>query len=151
MIREICETTGAKIDVEDDGTVKVAAVEQRAAEAAIQWIRGITAEPEVGAIYDGKVVKVLDFGAFVNYMGSRDGLVHISQLSPNRVGRVADVVTVGDAVKVKLIGIDDRGKVKLSMRDVDQVTGEDLSTGGRQEAGHASRPTEGPRPATPGR
>lgn len=123
VIREICEVTGAKIDIEDDGTIKVAAVDQAAAEAAIQWIRGISAEPEVGAIYDGKVVKVVDFGAFVNFLGSRDGLVHISELAPRRVAKVADVVKVGDLVKVKLIGIDDRGKVKLSMKVVDQQTG----------------------------
>ncbi len=127
MIREICETTGAKIDIEDDGTVKVAAVDQSAADAAVQWIKGITAEPEIGEIYNGKVVKTLDFGAFVNYLGTRDGLVHISQISQKKVAKVSDVLNVGDAVKVKLIGIDDRGKVKLSMRDVDQVTGEDIS------------------------
>ena len=127
MIREICEETGAKIDIDDDGTVKVAAVDEKAAAAALQWIRGIAADPEIGVIYTGKVVKTVDFGAFVNYMGSRDGLVHISQLAPERVGKVTDVVKVGDSVKVKLIGIDDRGKVKLSMRDVDQQTGEDIS------------------------
>ena len=127
MIREICETTGAKIDIEDDGTVKVAAVDQSAADAAIEWIRGITAEPEIGQIYNGKVVKILDFGAFVNYMGTRDGLVHISQVANTKTDKVTDVLTVGDTIKVKLIGIDDRGKVKLSMRDVDQKTGEDIS------------------------
>ncbi len=127
IIREICEVTGAKIDIEDDGTVKVAAVDQQAADAAIEWIRGIAAEPEVGAIYNGKVVKTVDFGAFVNFLGSRDGLVHISELAPRRVGKVTDVVKVGDEVKVKLIGIDDRGKVKLSMKVVDQESGEDLT------------------------
>ncbi len=127
MIREICETTGAKIDLEDDGTVKVAAVDQKAADRAIEWIRGITAEPEVGALYTGKVVKTVDFGAFVNFMGSKDGLVHISELAPKRVGKTTDVVNVGDTVKVKLIGIDDRGKVKLSMKVVDQETGEEIS------------------------
>jgi len=127
VIREICEVTGAKIDIEDDGTVKVAAVDQKAAEAAIQWIRGIAAEPEVGVVYSGKVVKIVDFGAFVNFLGSRDGLVHISELAPRRVGKVTDVVKVGDVVKVKLIGIDDRGKVKLSMKAVDQETGADLA------------------------
>ncbi len=126
VIREICEETGAKIDIEDDGTVKVAAVDQEAAEAAILWIRGIAAEPEVGTIYNGKVVKVVDFGAFVNFLGSRDGLVHISELAPHRVGKVTDVVNVGDMVKVKLIGIDDRGKVKLSMKVIDQETGEEI-------------------------
>jgi len=126
VIREITETTGAKIDIDDDGTVKVAAVDGEAARAAIDWIRGIVAEPEVGVIYAGKVVKVVDFGAFVNFLGSRDGLVHISELAPHRVGKVADVVKLGDAVKVKVLGFDDRGKVKLSMRQVDQQTGEDL-------------------------
>jgi polyribonucleotide nucleotidyltransferase len=127
MIREICETTGAKIDIEDDGTVKVSAVDQSAADAAIEWVLGITAEPEIGQIYNGKVVKILDFGAFVNYMGTRDGLVHISQVASTKTDKVTDVLTVGDSVKVKLIGIDDRGKVKLSMRDVDQMSGEDIS------------------------
>ncbi|MDP6884483.1 MAG: S1 RNA-binding domain-containing protein, partial [Rhodospirillales bacterium] len=133
MIREICEVTGAKIDIEDDGTVKVAAVDQKAGEAAMEWIRGITAEPEIGRIYNGKVVKTVDFGAFVNYMGTRDGLVHISQLAPNRVGQTTDVVNVGDEVKVKLIGIDDRGKVKLSMKVVDQKTGEEIKDEPRRE------------------
>jgi polyribonucleotide nucleotidyltransferase len=126
VIREITETTGAKIDIDDDGTVKVAAVDGNAAQAAIDWIRGIVAEPELGAIYNGKVVKTVDFGAFVNFLGSRDGLVHISELAPQRVGKVADVVKLGDTVKVKVLGFDDRGKVKLSMRQVDQQTGEDL-------------------------
>jgi polyribonucleotide nucleotidyltransferase len=126
VIREITETTKAKIDIDDDGTVKVAAVDGDAARAAIEWIRGIVAEPEVGVIYPGKVVKVVDFGAFVNFLGSRDGLVHISELAPHRVGKVADVVKLGDPVKVKVLGFDDRGKVKLSMRQVDQQTGEDL-------------------------
>ncbi len=127
MIREICEVTGTKIDLEDDGTVKVAAIDQKATDAAIEWIKSITAEPEVGALYTGKVVKTVDFGAFVNFMGSKDGLVHISELTPERVGKTTDVVNVGDEVKVKLIGIDDRGKVKLSMKVVDQETGEDIS------------------------
>ncbi|MGB0681067.1 MAG: polyribonucleotide nucleotidyltransferase [Magnetovibrionaceae bacterium] len=126
VIREICDTTGAKIDLDDDGTVKVAAVDETAAQAAIDWIKGITAEPEVGAIYTGKVVKTVDFGAFVNFMGPRDGLVHISELAQERVGKTTDVVNVGDEVKVKLIGIDDRGKVKLSMKVVDQETGEEI-------------------------
>jgi len=127
VIREICEVTGAKIDLDDDGTVKVATVDQTAADAAIEWVRSIAAEPEVGVIYNGKVVKTVDFGAFVNFMGSRDGLVHISELAPERVNKVTDVVQVGDMVKVKLIGIDDRGKVRLSMRPVDQASGEDIS------------------------
>jgi polyribonucleotide nucleotidyltransferase len=126
VIREITERTGAKIDIDDDGTVKVAAVDGDAARAATDWIRGIVAEPELGVIYNGKVVKVVDFGAFVNFLGSRDGLVHISELAPQRVGKVADVVKLGDNVKVKVLGFDDRGKVKLSMRQVDQESGEDL-------------------------
>ncbi|MDX2027572.1 MAG: polyribonucleotide nucleotidyltransferase [Alphaproteobacteria bacterium] len=127
VIREICETTGAKIDIEDDGTIKVAAVDQKAADAAIAWIKGIVSEPEIGVIYTGKVVKIMDFGAFVNFMGSRDGLVHISELAQQRVGKVSDVVNVGDEVRVKVLGVDDRGKVKLSMKVVDQATGEDLT------------------------
>jgi polyribonucleotide nucleotidyltransferase len=127
VIREICETTGAKIDVEDDGSVRIAAVDAEAGERAANWIRDIVAEPEVGVIYDGKVVKVVDFGAFVNFLGPRDGLVHISEMAEGRVEKVTDVVNEGDQVKVKLIGIDDRGKVKLSMRVVDQETGEDIT------------------------
>ncbi|HTZ79259.1 MAG TPA: polyribonucleotide nucleotidyltransferase, partial [Stellaceae bacterium] len=127
VIREICEVTGAKIDIEDDGTIKVAAVDASASQAAIDWIRGIVAEPELGVIYTGKVVKIMDFGAFVNFLGARDGLVHISELAPQRVAKVGDVVKVGDQVKVKVLGFDDRGKVKLSMKQVDQQTGEDIS------------------------
>ncbi len=133
VIREIVETTGAKIDIDDDGTIKIAAVHADASKAAIDWIRGIVAEPEQGMIYNGKVVKVVDFGAFVNFLGSRDGLVHISELAPQRVARVADAVKVGDTVKVKVLGFDDRGKVKLSMRQVDQQTGEDLGDARRQQ------------------
>jgi polyribonucleotide nucleotidyltransferase len=132
VIREICETTGAKIDIEDDGTIKVAAVDQTQSDAAIEWIRSITAEPEVGVIYNGKVVKIMDFGAFVNFLGPRDGLVHISELAPQRVRTVGDVVKEGEEVRVKVIGMDDRGKVKLSMKRVDQATGEDLE--GKAEA-----------------
>jgi len=126
VIREITETTGAKIDIDDDGTIKVAAVDSDAADAAIKWIKGIVAEPEVGVIYTGKVVKVVDFGAFVNFLGPRDGLVHISELKPERVGRVTDVVNEGDQVKVKVLGFDDRGKVKLSMKTINQETGEEI-------------------------
>ncbi len=127
VIREICETTGAKIDIEDDGTVKIAAVEQASLDAAHNWVYSLTAEPEVGKIYDGKVVKTLDFGAFVNFLGPKDGLVHISQLtSAKRPEAVTEVVKEGDKVKVKVIGFDDRGKVKLSMKVVDQETGADL-------------------------
>ena len=127
VIREICETTGTKIDIEDDGTIKVAAVEGEAAKAAIDMIRDIVAEPEVGVIYDGKVVKIVDFGAFVNFIGKRDGLVHISEIAPRRIKSVSDVLSEGDNVKVKVLGIDDRGKVKLSMRAVNQESGEDLT------------------------
>ena len=104
-----------------------------AAQAAIDWIKGIVAEPEQGQIYNGKVVKVVDFGAFVNFLGAKDGLVHISELAQSRVGKTSDIVKVGDQVKVKVLGFDDRGKVKLSMRQVDQATGEDLGTQRRQE------------------
>ena len=128
MIREICETTGAKIDIDDDGTVKVAAVDEKASDAAVAMINDIAAEPEVGVIYSGTVVKTVDFGAFVNFMGARDGLVHISELRPERVEKTTDIINVGDKVKVKLVGIDDRGKVKLSMKSVDQETGEDISS-----------------------
>ncbi|HUJ98812.1 MAG TPA: polyribonucleotide nucleotidyltransferase [Stellaceae bacterium] len=134
VIREICEVTGAKIDIEDDGTIKVAAVDATASQAAIDWIRGIVAEPEVGVIYNGKVVKTVDFGAFVNFLGARDGLVHISELAPHRVGKTTDIVKVGDQVKVKVLGFDDRGKVKLSMKQVDQQTGEDIGNKPKQEA-----------------
>ncbi|UUX52112.1 polyribonucleotide nucleotidyltransferase [Nisaea acidiphila] len=127
MIREICETTGAKIDIDDDGVVKVAAVDNASTEAALERIRYIVAEPELGVIYNGKVVKTVDFGAFVNFLGAKDGLVHISELKNERVGKTTDVVNVGDQVKVKVIGFDDRGKVKLSMKVVDQETGADLS------------------------
>ena len=126
VIREICEVTGAKIDIDDDGVVKVAAVSSEAGQAAIDWIRSIVAEPEIGVIYNGKVVKTVDFGAFVNFLGPRDGLVHISEILPGRVNKTTDVINVGDGVKVKVIGFDDRGKVKLSMRVVDQETGADL-------------------------
>jgi polyribonucleotide nucleotidyltransferase len=126
-IREITEQTGCKIDIEDDGTIKVAATSTEQAQRAIDWIRGLTAEAEIGAIYNGKVVKTADFGAFVNFLGAKDGLVHISELQNDRVNRTTDVVNVGDAVKVKVIGFDDRGKVKLSMRVVDQATGTDIT------------------------
>ncbi|MEQ8814869.1 MAG: polyribonucleotide nucleotidyltransferase [Thalassobaculum sp.] len=127
VIREICETTGAKIDIEDDGSVKIAAVEQSALDAAFNWVKSIVAEPEIGEIYTGKVVKILEFGCFVNFLGPKDGLVHISQLtSDRRPEKVDEVVKEGQSVKVKVIGFDDRGKVKLSMKVVDQETGEDL-------------------------
>ena len=126
IIREICEETGAKIDIEDDGTVKVAAVSGSSGEAAVARIRDIVAEPELGVIYDGTVVKTVDFGAFVNFLGAKDGLVHISELQNGRTEKTTDICKDGDSVKVKVIGFDDRGKVKLSMKRVDQETGADL-------------------------
>jgi polyribonucleotide nucleotidyltransferase len=132
VIREIVEKTGAKINIEDDGSVKVASASGESIKAAINWIKSITSEPEVGQIYEGKVVKVMDFGAFVNFFGAKDGLVHISQLAQRRVQKVTDVVKEGDTVKVKLLGFDDRGKTRLSMKVVDQATGEDLE--GKQKA-----------------
>jgi polyribonucleotide nucleotidyltransferase len=126
VIREIVEKTGAKIDISDDGTVKVASANGDAMKAAINWIKSIASEPEVGTIYEGTVVKVMDFGAFVNFFGAKDGLVHISQLAARRVQKVTDVVKEGDKVKVKLLGFDERGKTRLSMKVVDQDTGEDL-------------------------
>ncbi|MGY8997342.1 MAG: S1 RNA-binding domain-containing protein, partial [Alphaproteobacteria bacterium] len=127
MIREITEVTGTKIDIDDDGTLKIASADQTATDMAIAMVRDIVAEPEIGEIYDGKVVKCMDFGAFVNFIGKRDGLVHISELAEGRVGQVTDVVKEDDMVKVKVLGVDDRGKIKLSMRVVDQETGEDIS------------------------
>ncbi len=124
VIREIVDTTGAKVDIDDDGTVKVASSDAEASQRAIDWIQSIIAVPEIGKIYTGKVVRCMDFGAFVNFLGSRDGLVHISELRPERVKAVSDVVAEGDQVKVVVIGFDDRGKVKLSMKRVDQETGE---------------------------
>src|SRR5690606_20068646 len=118
---------GAKIDISDDGTIKIAANEQEKIEAARDWINSIAAEPEVGTIYTGKVVKVVDFGAFVNFFGAKDGLVHVSQMALERVANPADVVSEGQEVKVKFLGLDDRGKTKLSMKVVDQETGEDLT------------------------
>ena len=140
VIREIVEKTGAKVSIEDDGTVSVASSEQEKIDAAVKWIRGITDEAEVGHIYEGKVVKVMDFGAFVNFFGTKDGLVHISQLAPKKVAQVSDVVKEGDTVKVKLMGFDDRGKIRLSMKAVDQETGEDLEA--KQAAEKAAEKTE---------
>ena len=114
VIREITETTGTKIDIEDDGTIKVAAVDAKAGAGRDRLDQGIVAEPEMGVIYTGKVVKTVEFGAFVNFLGSRDGLVHISELAPRRVAKVGDVVKEGDQVKVKVLGVDDRGKVQAS-------------------------------------
>jgi polyribonucleotide nucleotidyltransferase len=135
VIREIVEKTGAKINIDDDGTVKVASSDGDSIKAAINWIKSIASDPEVGLIYEGTVVKTTDFGAFVNFFGAKDGLVHISQLSKQRVAKTTDIVKEGDKVKVKLMGFDDRGKVRLSMRVVDQETGEDLEGKESAEAG----------------
>jgi polyribonucleotide nucleotidyltransferase len=127
VIREIVEKTGAKINIEDDGTVKIASSNAKEIEAAKKWIHTIVAEPEVGEIYEGTVVKTADFGAFVNFFGPKDGLVHISQLAPERVQKTTDVVKEGDKVYVKLMGFDERGKVRLSMKVVDQKTGKEIA------------------------
>jgi polyribonucleotide nucleotidyltransferase len=134
VIREIVEKTGAKINIEDDGTVKIASSDGAKIKAAVNWIKSIASEAEVGQIYDGTVVKTVEFGAFVNFFGSKDGLVHISQLAKTRVNKTTDVVKEGDRVKVKVMGHDDRGKVKLSMRVVDQQTGADLEKAPTAEA-----------------
>ncbi len=149
VIREIVATTGAKVDIEDDGTVKISSSDPAQIEAARNWIIGIVAEPEVGKIYTGKVVNLADFGAFVNFMGARDGLVHISEIKNERVANVRDVLAEGQQVKVKVLGVDDRGKVRLSMRVVDQETGEELPDTrppreGRGEGGD-DRPPRGDR------
>jgi polyribonucleotide nucleotidyltransferase len=138
VIREITEQTGTKVDIEDDGTIKIAATSTEQAQKAIDWIQGIVAEPELGRIYNGTVVKTAEFGAFVNFLGAKDGLVHISELANERVQKTNDVVNQGDKVKVKVIGFDERGKVKLSMRVVDQATGADIT----EQVG-ARRPREG--------
>ena len=126
VIREIVATTGAKVDIEDDGTVKIASSDPEKIAAARKWIEGITMEAEVGKIYTGKVVSMVDFGAFVNFMGGKDGLVHISEIKNERVAVVKDVLSEGQQVKVKVLAVDERGKVRLSMRLVDQETGEEL-------------------------
>lgn len=127
VIREITETTGTKIDISDEGVVNIFATTGEAAEAALNWIKGIVAVPEIGTIYDGKVVRIVDFGAFVNFIGDKDGLVHISEMADHRVAQVTDIVQEGQKVKVKVLEIDPRGKVRLSMKVVDQETGADLS------------------------
>ncbi len=145
VIREITETTGTKIDIGEDGVVKVAATDAEASKRAIDWIEGLTATPEVGRIYEGKVARVVDFGAFINFLGNHDGLCHISELADERVGKVTDVLNEGDTVKVKVLAIDDRGKVKLSRRAVDQETGEEIEvkpkgdTGGEGDGGRRRR------------
>ena len=126
VIREIVEKTGAKIDIEDDGTIQVSAVGNESIQKAIDWIKGIVAEPEVGMIYDGTVVKIVEFGAFVNIMPKTDGLLHISEIANRRLKTVDEVLKEGDKVKVKCVGVDDRGKIKLSMKVVDQQTGQEI-------------------------
>jgi polyribonucleotide nucleotidyltransferase len=143
VIREIVEKTGAKIDIQDDGTIKIASAKAESIKAAINWIKSIASEPEVGHVYDGTVVKVMDFGAFVNFFGAKDGLVHISQLAPRRVQKTTDVVKEGDKVKVKLLGFDERGKVRLSMKAVDQATGEDLEAKQKAEGGEGQAAAAG--------
>ncbi len=140
VIREIVEKTGAKINIEDDGTIKVASSSGAAITAALKWIKSIVSEPEVNEIYEGKIVKIMEFGAFVNFFGARDGLVHVSELAPQRVQKVSDVVTEGQMVKVKFLGMDNRGKIRLSMKVVDQATGEDLTA--KQEAAAAPADAE---------
>ena len=143
VIREIVEKTGAKINIEDDGSVKVASANGESIKAAINWIKSIASDPEVGHIYEGTVVKVMDFGAFVNFFGAKDGLVHISQLAARRVNKVSDVVKEGDKVKVKLLGVDERGKVRLSMKAVDQATGDDIEGKQRAEGGDQPQAAQG--------
>jgi polyribonucleotide nucleotidyltransferase len=126
VIREIVAETGAKVDIDDDGTIKIASSDPAKIEAARNWIRGIVAEPEPGTIYTGKVASLVDFGAFVTFMPGKDGLVHVSEIKNERVENVRDVLTEGQEVKVKLLEVDQRGKVRLSMRLVDQETGEEI-------------------------
>ena len=126
VIREIVETSGAKVDINDDGQIKIASNDAEAIKSAYDMIYSIVAEPEVGQIYTGKVVKVVDFGAFVNFFGKKDGLVHVSQIENRRINHPSDVLKEGQEVKVKLLGFDDRGKVRLSMKIVDQETGEEI-------------------------
>tara|TARA_B100000242_G_C42996658_1_gene462911 strand:- start:525 stop:1265 length:741 start_codon:yes stop_codon:yes gene_type:complete len=121
IIKNICEKSQAKVEIDDDGNITISCLDKNSGEIALEMIHDIVAEPEIGKIYEGKVVKTMDFGAFVNFMGQRDGLVHISQLKEERVEKTTDVVNEGDMVKVKVIGVDDRGKVKLSLKDAIQA------------------------------
>jgi polyribonucleotide nucleotidyltransferase len=159
-IREITEKTQTKVDINDDGTVRVASPNQENIDAAIKWIKGLTTEPEVGQIYEGTVVKVMEFGAFVNFFGAKDGLVHVSQLAADRVNSPSDIVKEGDKVKVKLLGFDDRGKVRLSMKAVNQETGEEIpgvtddgpqGGGDRPRRDRGDRGDRGDRPRRPRR
>jgi polyribonucleotide nucleotidyltransferase len=142
-IREITERTGTKVDIQDDGTVRIASSDALASQRAVDWIRGLTATPEVGHIYEGKVARVVDFGAFITFLGNQDGLCHISELANERVGKVSDVVKEGDLVKVKVLAVDERGKIKLSMRSVDQQTGEEIAVAPRPPRGDGPPRGEG--------
>ena len=138
VIREIVATTGAKVDIDDEGVIKISSSDVAQIEAARQWIHGIVAEPEVGTIYTGKVANIVDFGAFVTFMPGKDGLVHVSEIRNDRVENVRDVLSEGQEVKVKLLEVDQRGKVRLSMRVVDQETGAEL-----EDTRPAREPREG--------
>ncbi len=138
VIREIVATTGAKVDIDDEGVIKVSSSDHAQIEAAIKWIKGLVEEAEVGKVYDGKVVNLVDFGAFVNFMGGKDGLVHVSEIRNERTEKVSDVLSEGQEVKVKVLEIDPRGKVRLSMRVVDQETGAEL-----EDTRPAREPREG--------
>ena len=127
MIREIVEVSGAKVDINDEGIIKIASNDSEKISKAIELIKSIVDEPEVGKIYNGKIVKLMEFGAFVNFFGKKDGLVHVSQISTERVAHPKDFLKEGQEVKVKLIGFDDRGKVRLSMKTVDQKTGKEVT------------------------
>ena len=127
MIREIVEVSGAKVDINDEGIIKIASNDSEKINKAIELIKSIVDEPEVGKIYNGKIVKLMEFGAFVNFFGKKDGLVHVSQISTERVAHPKDFLKEGQEVKVKLIGFDDRGKVRLSMKTVDQKTGKEVT------------------------
>jgi polyribonucleotide nucleotidyltransferase len=145
VIREIVATTGAKVDIDDEGVIKVSSSDPSQIEAAIKWIKGLVEEAEVGKIYDGKVVNLVDFGAFVNFMGGKDGLVHVSEIKNERVEKVSDVLSEGQAVKVKVLEIDQRGKVRLSMRVVDQETGAELEDTRPAREPRGDRGDRGPR------
>jgi polyribonucleotide nucleotidyltransferase len=145
VIREIVAETGAKVDIDDEGLIKISSSDPAQIEAARKWILGITQEAEVGKVYDGKVVNIVDFGAFVNFMGGKDGLVHVSEMKNERVEKPTDVVSEGQDVKVKVLEIDPRGKVRLSMRVVDQETGEELEDTRPAREAREPRGDRGPR------
>jgi polyribonucleotide nucleotidyltransferase len=145
VIREIVAETGAKVDIDDEGLIKVSSSDKSQIDAAIAWIKGIVEEAEVGKVYDGKVVNLVDFGAFVNFMGGKDGLVHVSEIKNERVEKVSDELSEGQEVKVKVLEIDQRGKVRLSMRVVDQETGEELEDTRPAREPRGDKPRGGPR------